>query len=160
MSEIPRGIAPGYEFAATSSLSSRFLSVALIGCLTVTHEEFPEKDAQNAQEAQWICLQCALYSKRVRQLLYELSNGCTQGNRDTLPRWNTRGSNPLSSPMWTTPTTTARRAGSASTHLYLFGILVKLGHTEKNVHPFYEHLERKISDLQTEVKDLSFWPRL
>jgi hypothetical protein len=38
-------------------------------------------------------------------------------------------------------------------------VITKLGHTEKNVHQFYEHLEQKISDLQTEIKDLRFWPR-
>jgi len=39
-------------------------------------------------------------------------------------------------------------------------VITKLGHAEKIVHPFYDHLERRISDLQTEVKDLRFWPRL
>lgn len=35
-------------------------------------------------------------------------------------------------------------------------VITKLGHAEKNNYPFYDHLERKISDLQTEVKDLRF----
>jgi hypothetical protein len=39
-------------------------------------------------------------------------------------------------------------------------VVTKLGHTEKTQHPFYDHLEQRISALQTEVKDLRFWPRI
>jgi hypothetical protein len=40
-------------------------------------------------------------------------------------------------------------------------VIKKLGHTEENIRPFYEHLEQKISVLQAEVKDQRFWnPRI
>ncbi len=37
------------------------------------------------------------------------------------------------------------------------GVLKKLDHTEGNVHPFYEHIEQKLSALQSEINELSFW---
>jgi hypothetical protein len=39
-------------------------------------------------------------------------------------------------------------------------VITKLGHSEQKCHPFYDHLEKKISSLQAEVKDLRFWPRI
>ena len=36
-------------------------------------------------------------------------------------------------------------------------VIKKLGHTEENVRPFYEHLEQKLSALQAEIKDQRFW---
>jgi hypothetical protein len=39
-------------------------------------------------------------------------------------------------------------------------VVTKLGHAEKNLDLFYKHLEQRISDLQAEVKDLRFWPRI
>jgi hypothetical protein len=39
-------------------------------------------------------------------------------------------------------------------------VITKLGHAEKNVHGFYEHLESRITALQAEVKDQRFLPRL
>lgn len=36
-------------------------------------------------------------------------------------------------------------------------VIKKLGHTEENVRPFYEHLEQKLSALQAEVKGQRFW---
>ena len=37
------------------------------------------------------------------------------------------------------------------------GVIRKLGHTEENVLPFYEHIERKLSALQEEINAKSFW---
>ena len=37
------------------------------------------------------------------------------------------------------------------------GVLRKLGHTEENVLPFYEHVESKLSALQEEINAKSFW---
>lgn len=40
-------------------------------------------------------------------------------------------------------------------------VISKLGHTEANLHPFYEHVEQKLSALQREIKDQRFWnPRI
>jgi hypothetical protein len=39
-------------------------------------------------------------------------------------------------------------------------VITKLGHAEKNVHGFYEHLESRITALQAEVKDRRFLPRV
>jgi len=39
-------------------------------------------------------------------------------------------------------------------------VIKKLGHTEENLRPFYEHMEQKLSALQAEVKDQRFWPRI
>lgn len=36
-------------------------------------------------------------------------------------------------------------------------VIRKLGHTEENVLPFYEHVERKLSVLQDEINAKSFW---
>jgi len=36
-------------------------------------------------------------------------------------------------------------------------VIQKLGHSEENVLPFYEHVERKLSALQEEVNAKSFW---
>jgi len=36
-------------------------------------------------------------------------------------------------------------------------VIRKLGHTEENVLPFYEHVERKLSALQEEINAKSFW---
>lgn len=36
-------------------------------------------------------------------------------------------------------------------------VIRKLGHTEENVLPFYEHIERKLSVLQDEINAKSFW---
>lgn len=36
-------------------------------------------------------------------------------------------------------------------------VIRKLDHTEENVFPFYEHLDQKLSELQTELKDKPFW---
>lgn len=36
-------------------------------------------------------------------------------------------------------------------------VLVKLGHTEQTVHPFYEHIETRLSELQAKMKANSFW---
>ena len=36
-------------------------------------------------------------------------------------------------------------------------VLTKLGHAEENVLPFYEHIENKLSTLQTEIKHQGFW---
>ncbi|HMV16309.1 MAG TPA: hypothetical protein PLD21_09405 [Rhodocyclaceae bacterium] len=37
------------------------------------------------------------------------------------------------------------------------GVLRKLGHTEENVLPFYEHVESKLSALQEEINANRFW---
>ncbi len=39
-------------------------------------------------------------------------------------------------------------------------VIKKLGHTEAKLHPFYEHLEQRISALQTDVKNPGFWLRI
>jgi len=40
-------------------------------------------------------------------------------------------------------------------------VVKKIGHTENKLHPFYEHLEQKLSALQKEIKDGRFWnPRI
>lgn len=39
-------------------------------------------------------------------------------------------------------------------------VITKLGHTEENVHPFYEHVERKLSALQMKINTQSFWKLL
>jgi hypothetical protein len=39
-------------------------------------------------------------------------------------------------------------------------VIKKLGHTEKNIYPFYEHVEKKLSELQKEVKDQRFFPHI
>ena len=36
-------------------------------------------------------------------------------------------------------------------------VIKKLDHNEEKLHPFYEHLEKKLSELQAEVKDQRFW---
>jgi hypothetical protein len=36
-------------------------------------------------------------------------------------------------------------------------VLAKLGHTEENVLPLYEHIENRLSTLQAEIKDQGFW---
>lgn len=36
-------------------------------------------------------------------------------------------------------------------------VIQKLGHSEENVLPFYDHVERKLSALQEEVNATSFW---
>lgn len=36
-------------------------------------------------------------------------------------------------------------------------VISKLGHTEENVLPFYEHIEGKLSTLQDEINAKSFW---
>lgn len=36
-------------------------------------------------------------------------------------------------------------------------VLVKLGHTEENVLPFYDHVEQKLSALQNEINAKNFW---
>lgn len=36
-------------------------------------------------------------------------------------------------------------------------VIRKLGHTEAKLHPFYEHIEQKLTALQREVKDQRFW---
>lgn len=39
-------------------------------------------------------------------------------------------------------------------------VLVKMEHSESKLHEFYAHLEAKLTELQHEVKDNRFWPRI
>lgn len=39
-------------------------------------------------------------------------------------------------------------------------VVTKLGHAEEKLHVFYDHLERKLSALQAEVKDRRFLSRI